>query len=152
VGRPTPLPARWTLVDGYLGRSLRQAAGRQARRSDLAGTHLGEASLFGADLAGTNLSGAKLISARLGRADVQGADLSGVIVSAAEFRFTDLRGANLSGAVIQGSDLRSAHLEGARLAGAVWRNDVCPDGTQSSAVGNTWSHDLLLKAADAPWA
>jgi uncharacterized protein YjbI with pentapeptide repeats len=81
---PSTLPARWSLVSGYL-------IGPGANLED---AELSFAGLPSADLAGANLVYADLISANLHGADLAGADLSGANVSDA-----DLQGADVSDAV-----------------------------------------------------
>ncbi len=144
VGMPVQLPKGWMVVDDYLiGPSAKLPYAKLAK-ADLAAAHLADSYLFGADLAGADLSNARLIGSHLGRADLQGANLSHADARAAEFRFANLNGANLTGAVIQGSNLRSVSLVHAKLVGVVWRNDVCPDGTESKAAGNTCAGNLQL--------
>jgi uncharacterized protein YjbI with pentapeptide repeats len=133
IGKPAKVPRGWTLVDGYLIGPTAKLPYAKLAKADLAGAHLADADLFGADLARADLSHARLIGAHLGRTELQGANLSYADARATELRFANLNGANLTGAVIRGSNLRSVRLDDAKLVGVVWLNDVCPDGTQSTA-------------------
>lgn len=63
----------------------------------------------------------------------------------------DLRGANLRDADLTGANLTNANLDGADLQGAtidhvVWQNTVCPDGTNSDAVGRLDKSNVLQGA------
>jgi uncharacterized protein YjbI with pentapeptide repeats len=63
-----------------------------------------------------------------------------------------LGAANLIGAVLRSTNLQSADLidanlagstlQGASLGGVKWSNTVCPDGTNSDAVGGTYVDHL----------
>ena len=60
-----------------------------------------------------------------------GADLRNSRLTGAFLRDADLRNAKLDGADLTRADLTGAKLEGASLVGVVWRDTVCPDGSNS---------------------
>jgi uncharacterized protein YjbI with pentapeptide repeats len=130
-GAPAALPARWSIVDGYL-----VGAG-----ANLASASLGKAKLAGADLAGANLSGAVLSGATLTGAVLTGADVAGARFDAAamkgvvsggvpgapakmpaSFELVDGYfvgpGANLARASLAGANLFGLNLSSATLASA----------------------------------
>ena len=60
-----------------------------------------------------------------------GADLTGAKLVGANLQGADLESARLDNADLTNADLRSAKLSGASLKGVVWKNTICPDGTNS---------------------
>jgi hypothetical protein len=81
-------------------------------------------SLKGANLFETDLS---VSGADLSRADLRGANLQGATLNGTDLFETDLSDANLEG----------ANLRNANLTGVIWRNTICPDGTNSDADGGS---------------
>ncbi len=104
---------------------------------NLRGANLSGALASSADLSSSNLEGAFLADATLSSANLQRANLRN-----ADFTDANLQGANLQGSDLDGADFRHATLTGATLNGAnlrdvTWSDTVCPDGSNSSAVGGT---------------
>jgi hypothetical protein len=60
-----------------------------------------------------------------------GPDLRNARLTGAYLRDADLRNAKLDGADLTRADLTGAELEGASLVAVVWRDTICPDGTNS---------------------
>jgi uncharacterized protein YjbI with pentapeptide repeats len=78
-------------------------------------THLENARLFEANLAGATLDGALLQGAYLSSAQLQGVSFDGADVRGADFTAAHLEGAVLSNANLQGARLFNARLQGASL-------------------------------------
>lgn len=78
-------------------------------------------------------------------ADLRGANLENVDLSGAS-----LREANLEGMTIDGADFEGTDLEGAKIEGAVWKNTVCPDGTNSDNAGDTCAGHLSPRLEPDP--
>jgi hypothetical protein len=122
-------------------------AGANLMNANLQGANLTKAYMKGADLQGANLQGANLTSAYLGNANLSFANLQGARLTSAYLVAADLSGANLKNAVLTSADLHNANLTNADMTGAtltsatlsgvIWSNTVCPDGTNSTAHGNT---------------
>lgn len=88
--------------------------------------------MTGAQLADADLSSSNLRNVNLAKANLRGAD----------FTHADLRGAVLSRALLDGADftganLRGANLDGASVSAVTWSDTQCPDGSLSSALGDT---------------
>jgi hypothetical protein len=115
--------------------------------ANLQGANLTKAYMKGADLQGANLQGANLTSAYLANANLSLANLQGAKLTSAYLVAADLGGANLKSATLTNADLHNANLTnanmtgatltGATVSGVIWSNTVCPDGTNSTAHGNT---------------
>jgi hypothetical protein len=88
----------------------------------------------GASFAKAHLAGVDLSEAQLGGVDLSLADLSGANLSKAV----------LSGANFTGANLRGANLEGAALDGVIWSRTICPDGENSTDVGDSCDAHLTV--------
>lgn len=72
----------------------------------------------------------------------EGPDLRNSRLTGAFLRDADLRNAKLDGADLTRADLTGAKLEGASLVAVVWRDTVCPDGSNSRDNGGTCAGHL----------
>ncbi len=70
------------------------------------------------------------------------ADLRNARLVDAYLRDADLRNAKLDHADLTNADLTGADLSGASINGVVWRNTICPDGTNSDANRHTCAGHL----------
>lgn len=70
-------------------------------------------------------------------ADFHGANLEHIDLSGAS-----LREANLEGMTIRGANLEGTNLEGAKIEKTVWKNTICPDGTNSDNAGGSCAGHL----------
>lgn len=86
---------------------------------------------------GDRLAGKNLSNAILPLTIFEGTDLHSVNFSHAVLQESNLTNANLSNVNFENADLESAQLEGANTEGAIWKNTICPDGTNSDANGGT---------------
>ena len=126
--------------------------GANLYRADLAGANLSDANLRGADLeqAGlfianfrdADLTGADLRYAYLAYASLRDVHMDDAVLRGADLYGADMDGAHLTDADLDGADLRDAVLIDATLAGAnltdvLWKNTICPDGTNSNDPGNS---------------
>jgi len=112
-------------------------SGANLTGANLAGANLSKANLAGANLSGANLAGANLAGASLTGANLSGANLTGGNLTGANLTGANLSTANLSNANLTGANLKGAKTTGANLTGVTWSGTTCPDGTSSSAHGNT---------------
>lgn len=101
----------------------------------LVNANLRGANLTSAMLSNTSFVGADLRDATLTNATLNGANLTGARLNGADLRNAVLDATVLAGADLSGADLRNAMLSGADLNGVIWKNTVCPDGTNSDTNG-----------------
>ena len=112
----------------------------------------------GIDFDATNWTGALMNDVQMQSSSFVGATFAHVTAdnanfNAANFDHVDFAGANLSGSVfanatMHGDNFVGANLHGAKsmsaaaLTGSLWRDTLCPDGTNSNHDGGTCLHDL----------
>lgn len=111
TGTPAALPTDWWLETGHLVGPWADV--------DVSGP---------LDLSNRNLSGANFTGTQL---------RTGIDFTNSNLTFVDFRGATAIAADFTNANLVGADLAGAILTGATWSSTVCPDGTLSSANGNT---------------
>ncbi|HEY5476780.1 MAG TPA: pentapeptide repeat-containing protein [Tepidiformaceae bacterium] len=176
IGRPAGCPTsvgspdRSNLVDLMLCPALRYpaVAAFDSGGCDLSGMAVTVADHFyfnyidfrGCRLDGAAVDGQAMNSSSFEGVSARGASLRSSMASSV-FRDADLAGADLSNAVIQGSDFTGANLLGADLTnaisrGAIWKNTICPDGTNSDANGGTcigtlWVADYWPGSGPGGW-
>ena len=100
---------------------------------------LNDADFAHARLRGAVFSGARIHDGKFFGVRAATANFSHACLKGADFRKADLRKADFTGA-----SLRGARLWGAKLSGTVWKNTVCPDGTNSDANGGTCEGHLRI--------
>jgi hypothetical protein len=111
--------------------------GSNLRGLDLSGINLMGVGLPNDNLAGDNLTGANLSNSNLQGTSLRGANLNGANLAGATLIGATLQGANLQNADLTNANLAGSTTQGASLGGAKWSNTICPDGTNSDAVGST---------------
>jgi hypothetical protein len=84
----------------------------------------------GRNLAGLDLSGCDLTNADLRRSNLARANLSRATLAGADLSHANLGQVNLSGATLRGAALTAAN-----LIGITWSHTICPDGSDSDAIG-----------------
>lgn len=111
TGTPLALPPGWMLDSGHI-------IGPWGDLDTLGPLDLSSRNLSGANFTGTQLR-------------------TGIDFTSSNLTFADLRDTQAIAADFTNANLVGATIDGANLSGATWVNTVCPDGTLSTANGNT---------------
>lgn len=121
------------------------------------GGNLTDVDFRGCRLDGAQFAGAALVHSRLDGVSAVGTSFVGTQVGGVRFMGANLQGADFHGAFLEGADFTGANLTGAdvgmaALSGVVWKNTICPDGSNSDSHGNTCEGTLgVSQRPDPRW-